>query len=90
MFVSASKMGTVLLSNEDIRKLIPKKAPLEEKFPMYHSKFSKKVREDVKKYKDCHRTMGYAEVQLDPPDKFLKKKTRIVRRPCVGMFVCVA
>lgn len=89
MFVSASKMGTVLLSNEDIRKLIPKEAPPEEKFPMYHSKFSKKVREDVKKFKDCHRTMGYAEVQLDPPDKFLKKKTRIVQRPCVGMLVCI-
>lgn len=72
-------------NNEDIRNLIYQ-APLpDEKFPMYHSKFSKKVREDTKKVKSCHKTFGYAEVPLDPPSNFLKKKTRMVRRPFVGM-----
>lgn len=71
-------------NNEDIRNLIYQAPPPDEKFPMYHSKFSKKVREDTKKVKSCHKTFGYAEVPLDPPSNFLKKKTRIVRRPFVG------
>lgn len=72
-------------NNEDIRNLIYQAPPPDEKFPMYHSKFSKKVREDTKKVKSCHKTFGYAEVPLDPPSNFLKKKTRMVRRPFVGM-----
>lgn len=72
-------------NNEDIRNLIYRAPPPDEKFPMYHSKFSKKVREDTKKVKSCHKTFGYAEVPLDPPSNFLKKKTRMVRRPFVGM-----
>lgn len=71
-------------NNEDIRNLIYQAPPPDEKFPMYHSKFSKKVREDTKKVKSCHKTFGYAEVPLDPPSNFLKKKTRMVRRPFVG------
>uniref|UniRef100_A0A1B6HX82 Enkurin domain-containing protein n=1 Tax=Homalodisca liturata TaxID=320908 RepID=A0A1B6HX82_9HEMI len=69
--------------NEDIRKLIYEEPPPEVKLPMYHSKFSKKVREDAKKVKNCHKTFGYAEVPLEPPTNFLKKKTRVVHRPLV-------
>lgn len=78
-------MAVELYESEDIRNLIQREPPKEEKFPMYHSKFSKKVREDAKKHISCHKTFGYAEVPLDPPTKFLKKRTRIVRRPLVGM-----
>ncbi|XP_054287151.1 enkurin isoform X2 [Macrosteles quadrilineatus] len=77
------KPSTDLPRDEDIRNLIYHPPPVEEKIPMYHSKFSSKVREDARKVKDCHKTFGYAEVPLEPPTNFLKKKTRIVRRPLV-------
>lgn len=77
-------MAGELGHSEDIRNLIYQEPPKEEKCPIYHSKFSKKVREDAKKDIACHKTFGYAEVPLDPPTQFLKKKTRIVIRPLVG------
>ncbi|KAL1138147.1 hypothetical protein AAG570_009839 [Ranatra chinensis] len=45
---------------------------------MYRSKFSEKVREDVKKVKDCHRTMGFPpDYPGKGPSYFLKKGTRL-------------
>lgn len=68
---------------EDIKSLIPREDEPEPKIPVYHSKYSHCIRNEIKKVKKCHQTMGYAQIRLDPPTKFLKKKTRTVRRPHV-------
>jgi hypothetical protein len=69
---------------ENIKYLIPKPETPVIKPPMYRSVYTESVKNAYKSNKGCHRTMGYAEIQLDPPTQFLKKHTRKVLRPCVG------
>lgn len=69
---------------ENIRHLIPKPETPVIKPPMYRSIYTESVKKTYKSNKGCHRTMGYAEVQLDPPTQFLKKHTRKMLRPFVG------
>ncbi|KAK9501275.1 hypothetical protein O3M35_012017 [Rhynocoris fuscipes] len=53
---------------------------------MYRSKLRKFIREDVKKRKQCHRTMGFPpDYPRTPPEQFLRKRTRMVRRPVVDV-----
>ncbi|XP_050442625.1 enkurin [Adelges cooleyi] len=68
---------------ENIKRLIPRPKTPVVKPPMYRSVYTDSIRRAFKANKDCHRTMGYAEVQLDPPTRFLKKHTRKVVRPFV-------
>ncbi|XP_025419208.1 enkurin [Sipha flava] len=68
---------------ENIKYLIPKPETPVIKPPMYRSVYTESVKNAYKSNKGCHRTMGYAEIQLDPPTQFLKKHTRKVLRPCV-------
>lgn len=72
-------------SHESIQHLLFREEPKEIKFPMYRSKFSSKVREEEKRRKLCHQTMGFpSDYPRTPPEDFLKKRTRMVRRPVVG------
>ncbi|VVC38184.1 Enkurin domain [Cinara cedri] len=73
---------------ENIKNLIPKPITPVIKPPMYRSVFTESVKRVYNSNKDCHRTMGYAEVQLDPPTQFLKKNTRQVIRPFVEKYKC--
>ncbi|GLH08628.1 Enkurin [Gryllus bimaculatus] len=65
---------------------------------MYISKYRPKIVKEEKKNKECHKTLGYAQVPLPKPCEFLRKNTRIVpprpvtagpkccltcRRPCL-------
>lgn len=43
----------------------------------FKSKFAALVRQEIEERKFSHRTMGYAQIPLDPPNKFLKSGTGI-------------
>ncbi|VVC29824.1 Enkurin domain [Cinara cedri] len=73
---------------ENIKNLIPKPIVAVVKPPMHRSVFTESVKRGYNMNKDCHRTMGYAKVHLDPPSQFLKKNTRIVIRPSVEKVKC--
>lgn len=69
---------------ENIRFLIKKpKTPII-KPPMHRSIFTEAIKRDYKTNKQCHKTMGYAKIPLNPPSEYLKKHTRVVMRPFVG------
>lgn len=61
---------------ENIRHLIPRPKTPAMKPPMYRSVHTESVKRTYAENKGCHRTMGYAEVEVDPPSKFLKKHSR--------------
>ena len=42
----------------------------------YQSQFAKNVRDEYKKDRLAHHTMGEAETHLAPPEKYLRKKAR--------------
>ncbi|XP_039296482.1 enkurin [Nilaparvata lugens] len=68
---------------EDIRALIP---PSPEQVPstvVYRSKHACAVRQEADVRRSCHKTMGFAQVELPAPDRFLRKRSRVVRRPHV-------
>ncbi|VVC36748.1 Enkurin domain [Cinara cedri] len=73
---------------ENIKFIIPKPITPIIKPPRYHSIFTESVKRRFNSIKDCHRTMGYAKVHLDPPSQFLKKNTRKVIRPSVEKVKC--
>ncbi|XP_075231700.1 enkurin-like [Lycorma delicatula] len=73
----------VLEFDENIKSLIPEVKVAKLKPPLHHSVFSSKVHDEKLSHKKCHQTMGYAQIKLNPPSCYLKKKTRIVRRPHV-------
>ncbi|XP_014278516.1 enkurin isoform X2 [Halyomorpha halys] len=64
---------------ETIHNLVFRSEPEEKKFPIYQSKFSKQVREEIKKKKECHKTFGLPKELLVPTP--LKKGSRRVVRP---------
>ncbi|CAH1394481.1 unnamed protein product [Nezara viridula] len=66
---------------ETIHNLVFRSEPEEKKFPIYRSKFSKQVREEIKKRKECHKTFGLPKEMLAPTK--LKKGSRRVVRPDV-------
>ncbi|XP_022171486.1 enkurin-like [Myzus persicae] len=68
---------------ENIKHLIPRPKTPVVKPPMYRSIYTESVRRTHKSNNNCHKTMGYAEVELDPPSQFLKKHTRKDMRPSV-------
>lgn len=68
---------------ENIKHLIPRPKTPVVKPPMYRSIYTESVRRTYKSNNNCHKTMGYAEVELDPPSQFLKKHTRKEMRPFV-------
>uniref|UniRef100_A0A2S2QQB4 Enkurin n=1 Tax=Sipha flava TaxID=143950 RepID=A0A2S2QQB4_9HEMI len=70
-------------NTENIKFSIPRPITPVIKPPMYRSIFSNSVKTTYKTNRDCHRTMGYAEVPLKSPTQFLKKNTRKVTRPFV-------
>lgn len=69
---------------ENIKYLISRPNTPEIKPPMHRSIFTESVKRSMKSNKGCHQTMGYAQVPLDPPSRFLKKHTRKVVRRFVG------
>lgn len=69
---------------ENIRHLIPRLETPIIKTSMYRSVHTELIKKSYKSNKDRHRTMGYAEIQLDPPTQFLKKHTRKIMKPSVG------
>lgn len=69
---------------ENIKHLIPRPKTPVVKPPMYRSIYTESVRRTYKSNNNRHKTMGYAEVKLDPPSQFLKKHTRKEMRPFVG------
>jgi len=71
---------------ENIKHLIPRPKTPVIKPPMYRSVYTESVRKTYKSNNNCHKTMGYAEIELDPPSQFLKKQTRKEMRPFVGKF----
>ncbi|XP_060870603.1 enkurin-like [Metopolophium dirhodum] len=68
---------------ENIKHLIPRPKTPVVKPPMYRSIYTESVRRTYKSNNNCHKTMGYAEVELDPPSQFLKKHTRKEMKPFV-------
>ncbi|KAE9533355.1 hypothetical protein AGLY_009258 [Aphis glycines] len=68
---------------ENIRYLIQIPKPPVIKPPIHRSVFNKSIKRDYRSNRSCHQTMGYAEVNPNHPSKFLKKHTRIVKRPFV-------
>ncbi|KAF0765835.1 enkurin-like [Aphis craccivora] len=68
---------------ENIKHLIPRPKTPVVKPPMYRSIYTESVRRTYKSNNNLHKTMGYAEVELDPPSQFLKKHTRKEMRPFV-------
>lgn len=77
-------------SPENIKHLIPRPKTPVVKPPMHRSVYTESVKRTYRANRDCHRTMGYAEVRLNPPSQFLKKHTRRVTRPFVGKKASVA
>lgn len=72
------------ISSESIKHLIFREEPDEVSFPMYHSKFNAKIKEDYKKNRECHKTMGVpSDFYLSMQGDYLKKRNKIVRRPDV-------
>ncbi|XP_050531009.1 enkurin-like [Daktulosphaira vitifoliae] len=69
--------------NENISRLIVIPEPPVVKPPMYRSVFTDSIKMSFKCNKTCHKTMGYAEIQLNSPSEFLKKHSRKVVRPFV-------
>lgn len=69
---------------ENIKHLISRPETPMVKPLMYRSIYTDSVRRAYNSNKACHQTMGFAEVQLDPPEKFLRKHTRIVKNPSIG------
>lgn len=69
---------------ENIKHLIPRPKTPVVKQPMYRSIYTESVRRTYKSNNNCHKTMGYAEVELYPPSEFLKKHSRKEMRPFVG------
>ncbi|XP_026815950.1 enkurin-like [Rhopalosiphum maidis] len=66
---------------ENIKYLIQRPKTPEIKPLMHRSVFNNSIKRDYMSNRGCHQTMGYAEVKLNHPSKFLKKHTRIVKRP---------
>lgn len=50
----------------------------------YKSKYADKIKHDYRVVKQDHRTMGYAQVPLNPPDQYLRKHTRPLLKAQVG------
>jgi len=69
---------------ENIIHLIRKPKTPVVKPPIHISIFNKAIKQEMNLRKKCHQTMGYAEVKLNGPSKFLKKQTRKVIRPFIG------
>lgn len=69
---------------ENIKKLIPRPKTPPIKTSMYRSVHTESIKKSYKSNKDDHRTMGYAEIRLEPPKRFLKKHTRKPLKPSVG------
>lgn len=63
-------------NNENIYNFIPSDEVIAPKAPRYQSQFAKNVREEFKRGKLEHHTMGEAHTQLAPPEEFLRKKAR--------------
>ncbi|KAE9525086.1 hypothetical protein AGLY_014500 [Aphis glycines] len=68
---------------ENIKYLIQRPKTPVIKPPMHRSMFNSSIRREFKLNKGCHQTMGYAEVKVNEPSEFLKKKSRKVIRPFV-------
>lgn len=69
---------------ENIKYLIQRPKIPVIKPPMHRSMFNSSIRREFKLNKGCHQPMGYAEVKVNEPSEFLKKKSRKVIRPFVS------
>jgi len=69
---------------ENIKYLIQRPKTPVIKPPMHRSMFNNSIRREFQLNRGCHQTMGYAEVKVNEPSEFLKKKSRKVIRPFVG------
>ncbi|XP_026818303.1 enkurin-like [Rhopalosiphum maidis] len=68
---------------ENIKYLIQRPKTPVIKPPIHRSMFNNSIRREFQLNKRCHQTMGYAEVKVNEPSEFLKKKSRKVIRPFV-------
>lgn len=73
---------------ENIRCLIPRVKPPIIKPPMYRSNFTEFIKKSYQSNKECHRTMGYAKVKLNPPSEFLKKSRKKNVKPAISKKYC--
>lgn len=73
---------------ENIRCLIPRVKPPIIKPPMYRSNFTEFIKRSHESNKECHRTMGYAKVKLNPPSEFLKKSRKKNVKPAISKKYC--
>ena len=72
----------VSLRAENIACLIKKpKTPII-KPPLHRSMYLESVKKAINSKKECHKTMGYTDMKIDPK-QFLKKNTRKVIKPTV-------
>lgn len=69
---------------ENVRNLIKIEVIKPQKELKYKSKYADKVKWDNRVVKHGHKTMGYAQVPLNPPDQYLKKHTRPMMKAQVG------
>ncbi|KAK3749921.1 hypothetical protein QZH41_017374 [Actinostola sp. cb2023] len=72
----ATASRTYIDKEESIYELIPKINEQPSKAPKYKSKFSKTVRNDYTTFKTDAKTMGPPKVPLQPPNAFLKKRSK--------------
>ncbi|RZF49058.1 hypothetical protein LSTR_LSTR012123 [Laodelphax striatellus] len=76
-------MGPRVTPVEDIRALIPHQSVQQSSAVVYRSKHAGAIRQQADVRRDCHKTMGFAQVELPAPEQFLRKRSRVVRRPHV-------
>lgn len=67
--------------DESIYNLIPKPAVAPAPPQKYDSKFKTEVRDEIKRIKQDHRTMGYAKEPLAKPSEYLKAHEKEPRLP---------
>jgi len=66
---------------ENIYNLIPREKTIIPKQPKYESKFKETVRDEVRKVKQDHRTMGYAKEPVPKPNEYLKAHEKEFKLP---------
>lgn len=81
-------MPFIIHHDENIYSLDAKQSAKLKKPPRYSSKYRSKITNEFEQSKSVHKTMGYAEVPLDPPDKFLKRGGGIKAKRPVKDHVC--
>lgn len=81
-------MPFIIHHDENIYSLDAKQSAKLKKPPRYSSTYRSKIAGEFERGKSVHQTMGYAEVPLDPPERFLKRGGGIKPKRPVKDHVC--